>query len=40
VQVGGYQGPKFVNDITHPVTFIALLIVVILGVWVTIHTWF
>jgi len=40
VQVSGYQGISLVNDITHPVTLIAFLIVMILGVWVTISTWF
>ncbi|HZK84004.1 MAG TPA: hypothetical protein VFC58_04850 [Desulfosporosinus sp.] len=40
MRVDGYQGVRLVNDITHPVTFIAFLIIVILGFWVTIRTWF
>ncbi|ODA41442.1 hypothetical protein DSBG_1718 [Desulfosporosinus sp. BG] len=36
----GYHGPYFINDITHPVTLIAFLIVILLGGWVTICTWF
>lgn len=38
--LNGYHGPQFINDITHPVTFIAFLIVIILGTWTTIRTWF
>jgi|GEM_PF-1632231 len=40
VRVADYQGPTLVNDITHPVTFIAFLIIIVLGVWVIIRTWF
>jgi len=40
VRVSGYQGLSLVNDITHPVTFIAFLIIMTLGIWVIIRTWF
>jgi hypothetical protein len=40
MKLNGYPGPRFINDITHPVTLIAFLIVMILGTWATIRTWF
>lgn len=36
----GYQGAQIINDITHPITLISFLIVIVLGGWVTIRTWF
>jgi len=36
----GYQRAHFINDISHPLTLIAFLIVIVLGGWVTIRTWF
>ena len=36
----GFHGPSFVNDITHPVTLVAFLIVIVLGGWVILRTWF
>lgn len=36
----GYSGPIFKNDITHPITLIAFLIVLTLGGWVVLKTWF
>lgn len=40
MRLDGYHGPQLINDITHPVTFIAFLIVIILGGWATIRAWF
>lgn len=35
-----YARPLLKNDITHPITLIAFLIVLSLGAWLTIKTWF
>ncbi|AHF08001.1 hypothetical protein [Desulfitobacterium metallireducens] len=35
-----YGRPVLKNDITHPITLIAFLIVLALGTWLIIHTWF
>jgi len=35
-----YRGPKFVSDITHPVTFVALLAVLAIGGWIIYSCWF
>ncbi|OLN32113.1 hypothetical protein DSOL_1986 [Desulfosporosinus metallidurans] len=40
MRLDGYHGPHFINDITHPMTLIAFLLVILLGGWVTIRTWF
>lgn len=40
MKLDGYRGPSFINDVSHPVTFIAFLIVIILGGWVTVCAWF
>lgn len=36
----GYCGPLIKNDITHPITLIAFLILLALGSLVIIQTWF
>ncbi len=36
----GYYGPMFINDITHPVTFLAFILIIIIGGWVVLQTWF
>jgi len=36
----GFSGPRFINDISHPATLIAFLIIVVIGVWLIIQTWF
>lgn len=35
-----YSRPILKNDITHPITLIAFLIVLALGGWLVIQTWF
>lgn len=35
-----YGRPALKNDITHPVTLIAFLIILALGTWLIIRTWF
>lgn len=35
-----YSRPILKNDITHPTTLIAFLIVLALGAWLIIQTWF
>lgn len=36
----GYSRPILKNDITHPITLIAFLIVLALGGWASLKTWF
>lgn len=36
----GYHGPCILNDVTHPVTLIAFLLVLAIGGWVVYRTWF
>lgn len=36
----GYQGPRFVNDLTHPVNVLVFILVLFIGGWLVIQTWF
>lgn len=36
----GYNGPLIKNDITDPITLIAFLIVLAIGTWEILQTWF
>jgi hypothetical protein len=36
----GYHGPLFVNDLTHPVTVVMLILVLFIGGWLVVQTWF
>lgn len=40
MMIPNYSRPILKNDITHPVTLISFLIVLALGTWVIIQTWF